>query len=41
MIAACSVIIAINIFEIKQPDKRVKEFYNNCKIIEGQYELNV
>ena len=39
MIAACSTIIAINIFEIKQPD--YEELYKNCKIINGKYELKV
>jgi hypothetical protein len=39
MIAACSTIIAINIYEIKQSGPRVNEFFKNCKIIESKYEL--
>ena len=39
MIAACSTIIAINIYEIKQPN--YKEFFQNCKMIKGQYELKL
>jgi len=39
MIAACSTIIAINIYEIKQPN--YKEFFKNCKMIKGQYELKL
>ena len=39
MIAACSAIIAINIFEIKEPNYR--ELFQNCKMIKGKFELKV
>lgn len=39
MIAACSSIIAINIFEIKEPN--FKNLFKNCKIIKGKYELKL
>ena len=41
MIAACSTIIAINIYEIKQSGQKVNEFFKNCKIIESKYELQL
>ena len=39
MIAACSAIIAINIFEIKEPN--FKNLFKNCKIIKGKFELKL
>ena len=41
MIAACSIIVAINIYENQEKEKRGGQFFNNCKKKDNKYELNL
>jgi hypothetical protein len=41
MIAACSIIVAINIYENQEKEKRGGQFFNNCNKKNSKYELNL